>query len=229
MRQSRYGRIGKAAGVALIAVGLTLLAGVGAFYGLGLYSSTQLDKLNAEVEGPLALPDDTVIHGALLPDGSFAGVKRVTDPNEIASFAPVSEPPKAASDAQEPATASTSVGGVPEAAASTPSAEPDAYAPFPVAQYASLYPGGLMHPKYWGQPMWAGTDPYPTQKPARPDGFIPVSASDESLAARTPNASRIIIPSIGVDSVVGDLAIIDLGDSKSYETPNNLVGHIPGS
>jgi LPXTG-site transpeptidase (sortase) family protein len=44
------------------------------------------------------------------------------------------------------------------------------------------------------------------------------------LAAR---AVRIAIPAIGVESDVAELAILDLGDSRQYETPKNVVGHIP--
>lgn len=41
------------------------------------------------------------------------------------------------------------------------------------------------------------------------------------------NATRIIIPSIGVDSPVQELGIVDLAGSRAYETPANTVGHIP--
>ena len=27
-------------------------------------------------------------------------------------------------------------------------------------QFADLYPGALLNPKYWSQPEWAGSDPY---------------------------------------------------------------------
>ena len=41
------------------------------------------------------------------------------------------------------------------------------------------------------------------------------------------DAVHIRIPSIGVDSEVATLAILDLGDSKQYETPDHVVGRIP--
>ena len=41
--------------------------------------------------------------------------------------------------------------------------------------------------------------------------------------------TKIIISEIGLNSKVADLEIIDLGSSSSYETPKNIVGHIPGS
>ena len=75
-----------------------------------------------------------------------------------------------------------------------------------VARFASLYPGDLLNPKYWAQPEWAGSDPF--GGPTIPDDFIPV-------------------PSINLNSTVAELAIIDLDDQRSYQTPDNTVGHIP--
>ena len=40
---------------------------------------------------------------------------------------------------------------------------------------------------------------------------------------------KIVISEIGLNSKVSDLEIIDLGSSSSYETPKNIVGHIPES
>ena len=42
-------------------------------------------------------------------------------------------------------------------------------------------------------------------------------------------STRILIPSIGVDSPISELSILDLGDNRSYESPDNTVGHIPES
>ena len=39
--------------------------------------------------------------------------------------------------------------------------------------------------------------------------------------------THLVIPSIGVDSDVSGLEILDLGDSTAYETPKHVVGHIP--
>ena len=42
-----------------------------------------------------------------------------------------------------------------------------------------------------------------------------------------PGATRLIVPSIGIDSSVKELEIFELGGSRAYETPSNTVGHIP--
>ena len=64
--------------------------------------------------------------------------------------------------------------------------------------------------------------------PDLPEGFVPASADDyRRFVAPKSLATRLSIPSIGVDSGVKELSIINLGDSRLYETPKNTVGHIP--
>jgi sortase (surface protein transpeptidase) len=50
---------------------------------------------------------------------------------------------------------------------------------------------------------------------------------DAPPAGSLPPAIHILIPAIDVDSPVEELSINDLGDSRSYDTPKHLVGHIP--
>lgn len=95
-----------------------------------------------------------------------------------------------------------------------------------VAQFASIYPGNLLNPKYWSKPEWGGTDPF--GGPSIPDNFVPILSTDLFRDFDpTSNATHIRIPAINVNSTVSELNIIDLGDQRSYETPNNTVGHIP--
>ena len=95
-----------------------------------------------------------------------------------------------------------------------------------VAGFAGLYPGNLLNPKYWSEPEWAGSDPF--GGPTIPDGFIPVLSTDlfrdfdPSL-----DATGMRIPAINVNSSVVELAILDLGNQRAYQTPDNTVGHIP--
>ncbi|MFB3120266.1 MAG: sortase [Stenotrophomonas maltophilia] len=58
-------------------------------------------------------------------------------------------------------------------------------------------------------------------------GFTPVELNQAAPVGSLPATTRLIMPDIGVDSSVTELAIRDLGDSRSYETPVNTVGHIP--
>ena len=91
-----------------------------------------------------------------------------------------------------------------------------------------LYPARLMNPQYWAAPELAGTDPYGGS--GLPSGFQYVS--DEERAAGLGSgalASRLVIRAIRLDSTVGELEILDLGDSRAYETPANTVGHIPAT
>lgn len=157
-------------GVALLSVGLLLLAAAGAYFGYRSYSHANSDALNVSAE----------------------------------------------------AVAVQSAG--PEQAAEEDLREPEADAL--LAAYQAAYADVQVHPKYWSEPLWAGADSLRGE--GLPDGFTPVFADTQlmgsGLAAR---AERIAIPAIGVESSVADLAILDLGDSKQYETPKNMVGHIP--
>lgn len=94
--------------------------------------------------------------------------------------------------------------------------------------YVSLYPGGKIHPKYWSESLWAGEDTNWIQDDNLPEGFHPLSANNyvDSSITET-RAQHMRIPLLGVDSPVNELNIISLNNSSSYETPNNVVGHIP--
>ncbi|MDP6107783.1 MAG: sortase [Candidatus Brocadiia bacterium] len=59
-------------------------------------------------------------------------------------------------------------------------------------------------------------------------GFIPVS--EASLpASGLGKPTRVRIPAIGLDSEVMQLEILDLEDARQYQTPPQVVGHIPKS
>ena len=47
------------------------------------------------------------------------------------------------------------------------------------------------------------------------------------FAGPAPAATNIRVPAIRVDSALQELKIVNLGDSRAWETPKNVVGHIP--
>ncbi len=89
----------------------------------------------------------------------------------------------------------------------------------------SLYPGSQLNPKYWSAPLWAGSDPIPAS--GLPAGFTPIDTATTARLHSLPAATGIKIPLIEVDSTVKDLEVVNLKDSRSYETPKWTVGHIP--
>jgi LPXTG-site transpeptidase (sortase) family protein len=62
----------------------------------------------------------------------------------------------------------------------------------------------------------------------RPPGFRPVTPQD-LLAYGAAPPTRVRIPAIELDADIAGLRILDLGDARAYETPKNVVGHIPES
>ncbi len=100
--------------------------------------------------------------------------------------------------------------------------------PFLMDSFAMSYPGVDVHPKYWDDPLWAGSDRLEVY--LLPEGFAAVSykSDDYEWLGEAP-ANRMVIADIGVDATVNGLRIIDLGDSQAYETPKNIVGHIPST
>ena len=196
--QGRW-RISRVAGIALVAVGLLLLTGVGLYYGYGIHARSQLDNLEVSFEGPTALPLEATADG----------------------FLPVRPP----APLQQAAITQVAAPSDPRPQPKSQPAETEVV-PFPVSSYASVSPGFQIHPKYWDQPMWAGTDV--RQDLGLPEGYRLVPASDSSVPLGSgARAQRIRIPAIGLDSEVTELRILDLGDSRAYETPKHVVGHIP--
>ena len=94
------------------------------------------------------------------------------------------------------------------------------------ASNVSLFPGKAIGSKWWDNP--SGYEPAYFREIARLDGFSPVGEYGVMISNIQPS-TRILIPSIGVDSTISELSILDLGDNRSYESPNNTVGHIPES
>ena len=215
-------------GLVMVAVGLLLLSGVGAYYGLGLYSSSQLDKLNASFKGSPSLPPASA--------SSFVGASQdtIAPPSSPAlNVTSAAHPQSSLLDAEIPSNTGPSLPALQPSSRSVAagdSIEPATEAaPFPVSTYASVYPASNIHPKYWHQPMWAGTDVYTAVDTSPTAGFRPIAAVDWAEKGTRAGAHRMIIPIIGVDSAVSELAILDLGDSRAYETPDRVVGHIPSS
>ena len=262
--------------IAAACAGALILAALVAYYGVRLYGASTLDDMEASIAAPAAMPPppsgETIVHGAIMPDGAFKPIATVVEregdalplrsaPIATVDAAPSPPPP---SDAKPSPTADAGrdavsvvpdVPAAPETAVAAPYPAPtddaggDAAtaaetssesesptlgeaAPAPdggalVAAYNSIYPALSLHPKYWRSPATAGSDPYTFGAAMRPDGFISLSAERGEPPGSAPDAAHVVIPSIGVDSEVANLAILDLGDRREYETPDKVVGRIP--
>ena len=93
------------------------------------------------------------------------------------------------------------------------------------AVYEVTFPGLRIHPKYWAEPLWAGADLRPAT--GLLPGYVAVPPNGAPANSTAAVATRMRIPIINVDTTVTELGIVDLGDSRAYETPKNTVGHIP--
>ena len=166
-----------------------------------------------------------LLTGAVLYYAYGARARSRLDQLDTALAEPVSLPAEAVSAGFTPVAAVAPTVGVASGIVGTASSGQSEEPPSPLTGYAASFPGLHIHPKYWGQPLWAGTDPRPME--GLSDGYIALSAKGASSAASAAIATRIKIPIIGVDSTVDQLGIVNLGDSLAYETPKNTVGHIP--
>jgi len=87
-----------------------------------------------------------------------------------------------------------------------------------------LYPGDSLSVDSWTSPL--SYEPLELREQVLLEGFTSVDPAGPALGPVAP-ANRIIIPAIGIDSTVTELSILNLGNSRTYETPKNAVGHIP--
>ncbi len=63
--------------------------------------------------------------------------------------------------------------------------------------------------------------------PSLPPGFEAIELSQEATRPPAAPATSMRIPRLGIDSPVVELPIVDLGDRRAYQTPDNTIGHIP--
>jgi LPXTG-site transpeptidase (sortase) family protein len=98
----------------------------------------------------------------------------------------------------------------------------DLAAPAPEAQ--ALYPGASLAARLWADPR--GT--LDLGSSAVPTGFTPLRTMGEPVVTGASKpAAKLIIPVVGIDARVEELRVLDLQDSRAYETPKHVVGHIP--
>ena len=88
-----------------------------------------------------------------------------------------------------------------------------------------LYPGEAIKSTYWNNTLEYEPSSYLEASLIRE--FSPLDPSSAAPLGTLSVPSKILIPSIGVDSLVTGLGILNLGDSRAYETPKHVVGHIP--
>jgi LPXTG-site transpeptidase (sortase) family protein len=90
--------------------------------------------------------------------------------------------------------------------------------------FGSIYPGNLVPSLSWDDPRWMDAD-YDLLGSLL-EGFAPLDGTGVSaggLAAPT----KIEIPSIGLGSTIKALEVVNYGDARGWETPKDVVGHIP--
>lgn len=208
-------RLGRTLGIAMVISGAILLTLISGYYAYTASARSQLEELN------FVVAQSTQAAPAILPESPQA---TVANPAESVAIP---------SEGDKPTTNSVGVEEPTNPLIPAESANQQVSSR-PAESYSALYPAIYIHPKFWAQPLWAGGEPY-AYNPASPDttlpgGFRAVSATDDALrrgdGSRT---SRIAIPLINVDSGIQELEILNLGDSRAYETPKHLVGHIPQS
>ena len=224
-RRSKF-RPGKTLGIAMVLAGALLLTLISGYYAYSVSARAQLDDLNYVVaqptQPPLAISTPLATSTDMSPPTvQLTGGSATTQIKALPAFTKVAAPkPEAAAPPSQPTQQAT------------PANQERPI--LPASSYTSLYPATHIHPKFWAQPLWSGGEPY-TYSPTNPgidlpDGFRAVSASDGAVRrGQGALTSRITIPLIDVDSETKELAILNLGDSRAYETPKHVVGHIPQS
>ena len=217
----------KFSGLFLFILGSMLLATSGAYYGYAAMARANLDDLNVTLPGAISQdPTASSLSSSGLSDltgaapalQSAAEIDFVMDVAAAASMVTLRVGAAAGLDPADdgsyyiPAPAKVSSGAPAKA--------------FAIANQR-LYPGDALLAGSWSNPLSYEPAYYRDNNLLR--GFTPIDTGLFQPVQSVAPATRIMIPSINVDSIVKELAILDLGGSRAYETPANTVGHIPAT
>ncbi len=94
-----------------------------------------------------------------------------------------------------------------------------------IVQSQLIYPGEILSPALWSNPFLS--DNRLPEESTLMQGFTPWSNDVQTNLSPDRVPVKLTISSINLDSEIIPLSIINAGDSKSYETPKDIVGHIP--
>ncbi len=233
-------------GIFIFVFGVMLLATSGAYYGYAAKAHADLDSLN------VTLPETALKIGAG-PGSQDPGAETLVDYGQEGVYSLLTSgasEEQSSNQAVAPSVQTTGVapggasagltGGAtaPKVAVGAASAEPGEdpvsasgpsnprlVMPASVISGQHLFPGESLQASFWSNPLSYESASY--RERILLQGFNAVDL-DQVLAVNSGSAAtRLIVPSIDVDSGIDELAILDLGGSRAYETPANTVGHIP--
>ena len=239
LRSGPQQRLFRASGILLAITGAILLSAGIAYYAYAYKARSDLGQLNVSIAQTLPQQSGLGATTAITPStalGAQAAVRPIAiaspgsqgigaAPGELAQARFESPPPP---NAAPPLPPSPSIADVSASQSPDP---PLAEVTVPLQIYPSavvaqqLYPGEAVKATYWGNPL--EYEPTSLLESSLVRGFKSVDSSKMAAVGTLPAPTRVIIPSIGVDSEVAGLEIMDLGDSRAYETPKHVVGHIP--
>ncbi len=188
-------------GIIIFVFGALLLATGGAYYGYAAKARADLDNLNVVLPG--AVPAQSQ--------------PRVTE--TIKNYIDGS-----AGSTDSPGSRATS-GGDSEQLIAPGSAKVLPALSSLAINSRQLYPGEALSAGSWSNP-WS-FEPLAYRTRMLLQGFSPIEPGASPPAGALDAATRLIMPSIGIDSTINELEILTLGDSRAYETPDQVVGHIP--
>jgi len=77
----------------------------------------------------------------------------------------------------------------------------------------------------WDNPL--AYEPLDCREEVLLQGFTPMTMSQALPLGILPQAARVLLPELRIDSGVIQLSILNLANSRAYQTPDNTVGHIP--
>ena len=185
-------------GIIIFVFGVMLLAAGGSYYGYATKARADLDRLN------VTLPGAGTDTGGAWEASSVAGRDGAAPDDLVVSD--VSSRENGARSARGSAKV------LPRISATA-------------IRTRGLYPGDALLATAWSNP-WS-YEPPDFQEQLLLQGFTPIDFGQMRPTDGLVPATRLMVPSIGIDSSVKELAVLDLGGSRAYETPANTVGHIP--
>ena len=214
----------RASAVFLLGTGAVLLSAGIAYFIYAHKARAGLDELNfalaapVETQGPAAvqlpsLPDPVKVAAPIIP------VPVVAMDLPIIETAPLVDLPAFIVEAAPPAETDSPVVSPPEPVGPL--------VPASAISAQRLYPANSIRASYWENPL--EYEPASYVESSLIQGFRPVDSTMIAPTGTLASPVGLKIPSIAMDTEVEGLEILDLGDSRAYETPKHVVGHIPES